>query len=341
MQRVARGHVGKPCRRERDNPAEEGCELEVEHHARPSVGSSAVDVPGTGVRRDHDCELHSRATSRQGAGQPLAVALPGVVTRALPRSDAQSRAQPRYATGTGHLPPPADVAAQVGIEALEASRLFEKRRYRITVARADLSDDEARISAWARTAQAPFSSARPCPQTCLTVAGLRPQHSGEDSCQRRRRKARRYAREMMSATSRAVGMPSRPSRRASGQTSAAKVAERQAFRQDARAPVAGAAEPVDDDLAQRHRQIRQEEHEAQADRAGVGVAEQERQEPGAQQQQDGRADGQQQRDVAQRLAHDPPLRRDVPGRGEARQEQDVEGAGDQVSPAVASVSATT
>ena len=62
MQGVARGHVGKPCRRERDNPAEEGCELEVERHARPSVGSSAVDVPGTGVRRDHDCELHSRAT---------------------------------------------------------------------------------------------------------------------------------------------------------------------------------------------------------------------------------------------------------------------------------------
>ena len=106
--------------------------------------------------------------------------------------------------------------------------------------------------------------------------------------------------------------------------------ERQAFRQNARAPVAGATEPIDDDLAQRQRQIRQEEHEAQADRIGVGVAEQERQEPGAQHQQDGGADGQQQRDVAQRLAHDPPLRREVPGLGEARQEQNVEGAGDQV-----------
>ena len=117
-----------------------------------------------------------------------------------------------------------------------------------------------------------------------------------DGCRRRRRKASRYASATTSATSSAVGMPSRPSALGgAARASAAKVAERQGLppecagasrrcrtargRSPGAAPTAGTPGGARAEGA-----------------AGVDVTKQERQQPGAHHQQDGGADGEQQRD---------------------------------------------
>ena len=111
---------------------------------RPAQGAAEAQM--LAERRGVAAEA-PRAPGMMGDGPAEGARLtPDRVRQTASGKAGQPWAQPWDKPRARDLPPPAEIAADVGVEALEQSRAVEDLRHGIGVARADLRDDEAHVS---------------------------------------------------------------------------------------------------------------------------------------------------------------------------------------------------